>query len=74
MNEMQIQNGHAVLSGTLIIPNNAIALVLFAHGSGSSRHSPRNVSSTQLRRQHSRERDLAIDGLLDDIFYSCADF
>jgi dienelactone hydrolase len=42
MNEMQIQDGHAVLSGTLIIPDNAIALVLFAHGSGSSRHSPRN--------------------------------
>jgi putative phosphoribosyl transferase len=42
MNEVQIQDGHAVLSGTLIIPDNAIALVLFAHGSGSSRHSPRN--------------------------------
>jgi len=26
----------------LIIPQNAAALVLFAHGSGSSRHSPRN--------------------------------
>ena len=32
----------AVLSGNLTIPENAIALVLFAHGSGSSRHSPRN--------------------------------
>jgi dienelactone hydrolase len=42
MNEVQIQDGHAVLSGTLIIPDNAIALVLFTHGSGSSRHSPRN--------------------------------
>ena len=42
MNEVQIPDGHAVLSGTLIIPDNAIALVLFAHGSGSSRHSPRN--------------------------------
>ena len=42
MNEVQIQDGHAVLSGTLIIPDRAIALVLFAHGSGSSRHSPRN--------------------------------
>lgn len=42
MNEVQIQDGHAVLSGTLIIPDKAIALVLFAHGSGSSRHSPRN--------------------------------
>jgi pimeloyl-ACP methyl ester carboxylesterase len=42
MNEVQIQAGRAVLSGSLTIPENAIALVLFAHGSGSSRHSPRN--------------------------------
>ena len=33
-----------MLDGTLTIPKNAIALVLFAHGSGSSRHSPRNQS------------------------------
>jgi len=42
VNELQIQAGHAVLSGNLTIPENAAALVLFAHGSGSSRHSPRN--------------------------------
>ncbi|HJW37174.1 MAG TPA: alpha/beta family hydrolase [Candidatus Udaeobacter sp.] len=42
MNEVQIQAGRAVLSGNLIIPKNAAALVFFAHGSGSSRHSPRN--------------------------------
>jgi len=42
MNEVQIQAGRAVLSGNLIIPQNAAALVLFAHGSGSSRRSPRN--------------------------------
>jgi dienelactone hydrolase len=42
MSEIQIQAGRAVLSGNLTIPDNAIALVLFAHGSGSSRHSPRN--------------------------------
>jgi putative phosphoribosyl transferase len=42
MNEVQIQAGRAVLSGNLIIPENAVALVLFAHGSGSGRHSPRN--------------------------------
>ena len=42
MNEVQIQAGHAVLSGNLTIPQNAGVLVLFAHGSGSSRHSPRN--------------------------------
>jgi dienelactone hydrolase len=42
MNEVEIQAGRAVLSGNLTIPKNAYALVLFAHGSGSSRHSPRN--------------------------------
>src|SRR5881392_3481064 len=42
MSEVQIQAGRAVLSGTLTIPENAVALVVFAHGSGSSRHSPRN--------------------------------
>ena len=42
MTEVQIPAGRAVLSGNLTIPQNAIALVLFAHGSGSSRHSPRN--------------------------------
>ena len=42
MTEVQIPAGHAVLSGNLTIPENATALVLFAHGSGSSRHSPRN--------------------------------
>src|SRR6267378_4338583 len=48
MTEVQIPAGRAVLSGNLTIPENAIALVLFAHGSGSSRHSPRNqfVAST----------------------------
>ena len=30
------------LEGSLIIPSKACGVVLFAHGSGSSRHSPRN--------------------------------
>ena len=42
MTEVQIPAGRAVLSGNLTIPENPMALVLFAHGSGSSRHSPRN--------------------------------
>jgi putative phosphoribosyl transferase len=42
MSEVQIRAGRAVLPGNLNIPKDAIALVLFAHGSGSSRHSPRN--------------------------------
>src|ERR1700737_4338412 len=42
MNEVRIQADPAVLAGNLSIPDCAIGLVLFAHGSGSSRHSPRN--------------------------------
>ena len=42
MTELQIPAGCALLSGSLTIPDNSMGLVLFAHGSGSSRHSPRN--------------------------------
>jgi dienelactone hydrolase len=39
---VQIPVGLVTLDGTLAIPDGAGAVVLFAHGSGSSRHSPRN--------------------------------
>jgi putative phosphoribosyl transferase len=42
MNEVHIAAGRATLDGNLTIPDRATALVLFAHGSGSSRHSSRN--------------------------------
>jgi len=42
MEEVFIQAGPATLAGNLSIPDDAAALVLFVHGSGSSRHSPRN--------------------------------
>ena len=42
MTEVHIAAGHAILDGNLTIVDGAIALVLFVHGSGSSRHSPRN--------------------------------
>jgi putative phosphoribosyl transferase len=41
-NEVQIRAGLVLLSGELAVPKNATGIVLFAHGSGSSRHSPRN--------------------------------
>src|SRR2546423_9219215 len=40
--EVRIPAGRAVLDGNLTIVDQTRALVLFAHGSGSSRHSPRN--------------------------------
>jgi putative phosphoribosyl transferase len=39
---LQIPCGEVTLSGDLEIPANAVGLVLFAHGSGSSRFSRRN--------------------------------
>ena len=38
----QIAAGLETLEGNLSIPDRARAVILFAHGSGSSRHSPRN--------------------------------
>src|SRR5256886_11006232 len=40
--EVRIPAGRALLDGDLTIVDGASALVLFVHGSGSSRHSPRN--------------------------------
>jgi dienelactone hydrolase len=39
---VRIRAGSATLEGDLQVPDNAVGLVLFAHGSGSSRHSTRN--------------------------------
>jgi putative phosphoribosyl transferase len=39
---VHISAGTATVEGMLEIPEHAVGLVLFAHGSGSSRHSPRN--------------------------------
>src|SRR6266550_5968626 len=38
----QIPSGRIILEGELSVPVGAGGVVLFAHGSGSSRHSPRN--------------------------------
>lgn len=43
-NELQVllPAGDITLTGSLLVPQNPAAVVLFAHGSGSSRKSPRN--------------------------------
>jgi putative phosphoribosyl transferase len=40
---VHIAAGEVVLEGSLCIPEKALGLVVFAHGSGSSRLSPRNI-------------------------------
>lgn len=42
-----IPAGRVMLEGMLDIPENANGIVLFVHGSGSSRHSPRNRAIAQ---------------------------
>ncbi len=39
---VSVITGDVTLEGNLVIPHGAIGIVLFAHGSGSSRYSPRN--------------------------------
>jgi dienelactone hydrolase len=43
--------GPITLEGNLVVPAGAQAVVLFAHGSGSSRHSPRNRFVAQVLQQ-----------------------
>lgn len=42
MTDVVIEAGGVSLAGSLTVPEAARGVVLFAHGSGSSRHSPRN--------------------------------
>jgi putative phosphoribosyl transferase len=45
--EVTIRAGKATLSGELIIPEEARAIIIFSHGSGSSRRSLRNLKVAQ---------------------------
>jgi putative phosphoribosyl transferase len=45
--QVDIPSGSVRLQGTLSLPKDATAVVLFAHGSGSSRFSPRNQRVAQ---------------------------
>ncbi len=47
-NEVQILSGEVMISGNLEVPEGATGIVLFAHGSGSSRFSPRNTYVARL--------------------------
>jgi dienelactone hydrolase len=48
---VQLTLGSVTLEGTLAIPAGATGIVLFAHGSGSSRHSPRNRYVAEVLRE-----------------------
>jgi putative phosphoribosyl transferase len=46
--QAMMSSSKAILEGSLIIPKAAEGIVVFAHGSGSSRHSPRNQYVAQV--------------------------
>jgi putative phosphoribosyl transferase len=49
--QVRIPAGDAVLDGDLAIPSGASGIAVFAHGSGSSRHSPRNRNVARVIRE-----------------------
>ncbi|HEY8460328.1 MAG TPA: dienelactone hydrolase family protein [Blastocatellia bacterium] len=49
--QVKIPAGDAILDGDLAIPEGASGIAVFAHGSGSSRHSPRNRSVARVIRE-----------------------
>jgi dienelactone hydrolase len=55
----------AKLAGDLALPDGALAIVVFAHGSGSSRHSPRNRLVAE-RLQHAGLATLLLDLLTEE--------
>jgi len=50
--EVLIRLKNVSLPGRLLIPEDAVGIVLFAHGSGSSRHSPRNLYVAHVLQSH----------------------
>ena len=78
--EITIPAGEVVLDGILTIPSSPLGVVAFAHGSGSSRHSPRNRQVAErlvagglatllidLLTHHEEQRDLRTRELRFDI-------
>lgn len=48
---VRVPAGGQALEGNLAVPGNARGIVVFAHGSGSSRHSPRNRAVAAMLRE-----------------------
>ena len=66
----QVHIGADALAGDLIVPTEAQALVLFVHGSGSSRFSPRNQHVADVLNEHHLATllfDLLTEGEADEL-------
>lgn len=59
-----IETGEVALAADVVVPDGAKAVVLFAHGSGSSRHSPRNRMVAE--RLHEQQFATVLTDLLTD--------
>jgi putative phosphoribosyl transferase len=59
--ELVVSLGRIDLPGELVVPEHAGAIVVFAHGTGSSRHSPRNLAVAE------RLNDAGLGTLLFDL-------
>src|SRR5882724_9668325 len=62
---VSVPAGSVMLEGNLRLPRDARGIVLFAHGSGSSRHSPRNRYVAQLLNE-AKLATLLVDLLTSD--------
>nr|WP_244531496.1 dienelactone hydrolase family protein [Halogranum amylolyticum] len=49
---VDIELDDVTLEGALVVPDDATGIVVFSHGSGSSRHSPRNNFVAEVARRH----------------------
>jgi putative phosphoribosyl transferase len=47
MEKLKIKVDHVLLNGDLSLPENPLGIIIFSHGSGSSRFSPRNNQVAQ---------------------------
>jgi putative phosphoribosyl transferase len=63
--EVTIRSGHVKLDGRLVVPSSPLGVVVFAHGSGSGRFSPRNNLVARYLQQ-GRVATLLIDLLTPD--------
>jgi dienelactone hydrolase len=48
---VHVKSAGVILEGNLAVPENANGIILFAHGSGSGRHSPRNQYAAKVLQQ-----------------------
>lgn len=67
--EIATSVGSIVMAGTLTFPQNAEGVVLFAHGSGSGRFSPRNLCVANIFQQHGLAT-LLVDLLTEEEAYN----